>query len=144
MRLVQNLPALSIPGRRSTFLIGAALGFGCRETTVTADVFGQAKVDDFHHTVVAENQVRRLHIPMDHPTLVRVLQARQNLDGDIDGSVRLDWSLSQPFGERLSLIERHHDDDFITGEFFNLVDTAYVRVVQLRSSSRLLNQTSTE
>jgi hypothetical protein len=78
---------------------------------------------------------------MNHSALMRVFEAGKDLRGYSHGVIRLERTAPEPLGQSFTVVEGHHDDYFFSGQLLNLINAAYVGVIQLRGGPGLLEQT---
>ncbi len=114
-------------------------GFGER----LGDVWplGQAEVDDLDLVAGADHQVGRLDVAMDDAVLVGVMQAGEQLGGEVGGSGEIERAAVDSVGQGFAVVVAHDEDDLAVGELFDVMDAADVGVVEDRGGARLLKQT---
>src|SRR6266849_8729685 len=92
---------------------------------------GDAEVQDLHRALSGQEDVRGLDVTMDDPPLVGGLKTVANLDPYIHQFRQWDWTgpRRQPLEHGVPL-EQLHRDERLAAVLFDLVDGAYVRMIQ--------------
>ena len=93
----------------------------------------QPEVHQLRGTVLGDDDVLRLDVPVHDPLTMGVLQSLQHLEGDLHQPRHRH---GQQFPQRLSLHQLHHDRK-LPAFFHRIKDGHDVRVVQLRRRLRL-------
>jgi hypothetical protein len=118
---------------------GAKCRAGARRPRVV-DEFGDPEIDDLHHAVMCEHDVRRFDIAVDDPGMVRVVEAAADLDRDVERVAERQRSALQPLLERLAIVVRHGDERLPIVGRIHVVDRADIGMVERGRRLRFLDE----
>ena len=101
---------------------------------------GEPEVHDLDQAVTGQHQVARLDVAVDDAVAVGLTEPDGNLDGDGEGLLNGQRSACEPRPQRLAVHVGHADEDLATGGLVDLVDCAYVGVVDRARGLRLVRE----
>jgi len=99
-----------------------------------SDHLGQSEIKNLGMATVSDEDVCRLDVPMDDALGVRRIESV----GDIDADLQYSLQLQRATGDQVlqcSAIQKLHDDEGLAFVLPDLVDCAYIGMVQRRSSA---------
>ena len=96
-----------------------------------------AEIENLHHAIVSDEQIRRLDITMDDPRVVRLREPTRDLNRDLDGIRDVQRPARDPFVQRFADAERHHEKALAAVRGADLGYRTDVWMVERRGRPRL-------
>ena len=99
---------------------------------------GEAEVEDLHHPVAGDDQVRRLDVPVDDAVAVGLGEAAGDLHGDVQRLLDAQRPTLDLAAQGLAVVEGHGDIEAAVRRISQLQDGAEVGMVEAGRGARLL------
>ena len=112
-------------------------GAGARDRRLTGQL-GEAEVEDLHHPVAGDDQVRRLDVAMDDAAAVGLGEAKGDLRGDIQRLLDAQRPALDLAAQGLAVVERHGEIEAAVRRVSELQDGAEIGMVEAGRGARLL------